>query len=282
MWVRFEKRASKIFPDRSAFYYVPDDCFDLPEEWCRPWIAEGLAVQVAPPPSHSVGEAWVPPVLGDEPLTVACVWKRGESTYDQHDYITPLRNAVARHLPQPHRFVCLTDAEAVPEGVERIPLRHGWRGFWSKVELFRPGLFRGPALYFDLDTIICGDITPLAAFDGPVLASWDLQHGWLNSSLLRWQVDLSCIYEAMVADPAGVQRRYDGGALWGDQGLIQDTLTERNIPWRWAQDVFTEAVQWHPNHQRHTAPMPGTIVALWYGHPKPHEVSSKWVDTHWR
>ena len=39
------------------------------------------------------------------------------------------------------RFVCLTDME-VPH-VECIPLAYGWPGWFSKLELFRPGLFAG-------------------------------------------------------------------------------------------------------------------------------------------
>jgi hypothetical protein len=44
-------------------------------------------------------------------------------------------------------------------GLEVIPLRHGWPGWWSMIEMFR---VHGPAVYMDLDTTIVGDISFLA------------------------------------------------------------------------------------------------------------------------
>ena len=73
-------------------------------------------------------------------LTVASVFKSGGTYFPK--YVRVLRDAVRRNLTIPHRFVCLTDVD-VP--CERIPLIHGWPSFYSKIELFRPGLFDGPA-----------------------------------------------------------------------------------------------------------------------------------------
>jgi hypothetical protein len=55
--------------------------------------------------------------------------------------------------------VCLSDVE-VP--CRRIPLLHGWPGWWSKMELFRPDL-RGDFFYLDLDTIVRGSISHMEA-----------------------------------------------------------------------------------------------------------------------
>jgi alpha-N-acetylglucosamine transferase len=70
---------------------------------------------------------------------------------------------VSRNLPVPHRFVCLSNVN-VP--CERIPLTHNWPGWWSKLELFRPGIFKGRVLYIDLDSIIIGDLSPLVDYPG--------------------------------------------------------------------------------------------------------------------
>src|SRR4051812_39102361 len=93
--------------------------------------------------------------LGDDPLTVACVYRSGGRQYSSR-YVDVLQSMVARHLSLPHRFVCLTDVTDV--GCERIPLETDWPGFYAKIELFRPGLFHGPVLYLDLDTVIHGSI----------------------------------------------------------------------------------------------------------------------------
>src|SRR3546814_9292561 len=54
-------------------------------------------------------------------LTIACV--RTGPKYSA-DYVTRLRDGVARHLNRPHRFVVLTDRPAAetPDGVERIDI----------------------------------------------------------------------------------------------------------------------------------------------------------------
>ena len=281
MWITFTSRASRIFKDRTAFYYQPGNTFDLPPEWAMQHIAAGEAREADAPMAPVPAQPFVPPSMGDDMLTVACVWKTGGS-YTTPEYVEKLASMVARHLVTAHRFVCLTDHDQPIAGAETIPLQHGWPGFWSKVELYRPGLWSGPVLYIDLDTIICGDIDAIAETPGNVVALWDLQHGWLNSSFLLWRVDLSCVYDAMLADPAGVMQQYETGDLWGDQGLLQATLSRRSIPWTWVQEAHPDALWWHPNAMR-TLPAPdGVRVALWYGHPKPHEIRSAWVLEHWR
>jgi hypothetical protein len=280
MWITFTQRARRILRDRTAFYYRPGTTYDLPSEWAQEHIGEGTAIAADAPMTPVIDKAWTPPALGNAPLTVACVYKKG-GIYDGRDYVQRLASAVSRHLTIPHRIVCLTDDARRMKGVETIKLRHGWPGFWSKVELYQPGLFRGPVLYLDLDTVVCGPMDAIAQTPGNVVASWDLQYGWLNSSLVLWRVNLSCVYDAMVADPDAAIRQYDTGPLWGDQGLLQDTLTKKRIGWRWVQESHPDAVWWHPVGMRDKPAPAGVSVALWYGHPKPHEVLSPWLSANW-
>jgi len=107
-------------------------------------------------------------------LTVACVyWSgefRGREKIYSTEWITKLQNMVSRNLTVPHRFVCLSNVE-VP--CERIPLIHDWKGFWSKVELFRPGLFEDRVLYLDLDLVITSALIPFVEYpsDFAILAA---------------------------------------------------------------------------------------------------------------
>lgn len=283
MFVRFVAPAKRIFVEqnRLAFYYRPGEQLDLPDDWALEHIGREEAVAIPPPGTNDVPDAVLPPSLGDDILTVACVLKSG-GVYDEHDYVGPLARAVARNLTVPHRFVCLTDAELAIDGVEVEPLRHGWRGFWSKIELYRPGLFTGPVMALDLDMVVCGNLDDLARATAPLLCTWDMMHSWINSSLTRWSVDLSCVYDAMVADPSGMMRAYESGAKWGDQGLLQDTLVAQRIPWRWFQSEFPGQVWWHPNAYRSAAAPTGVRVANWCGHPKMHQITdSDWLRAHW-
>ena len=286
MWIRFLRFSRKIFANRRAFYFHEGTSYDLPMEWCAEWIADGSAEVITPPSAPQLRLDSMPPTLGGSQVTVACVHKTG-GIYDKFDYVGALVDAVRRNLKAPHDFVCLTDAVSDPEefdGVRKIPLLHRWPGFWSKIELFRPGIFSGPVLYLDLDTVICGDITDVALSESPLVMAWDMQSGWINSSMMRWSVDLSFIYCALAdaSDQRELMRKYEHGARWGDQGLIQDCLEARAMGWDWAQSLFPDRINWHPPGNRDMPAASGTSVSLWYGHPKPHEVTSEFIATHWR
>ncbi|KMU44917.1 hypothetical protein SEEN2TTA_06911, partial [Salmonella enterica subsp. enterica serovar Newport str. Pond080-2TTA] len=70
---------------------------------------------------------------------------------------------LANQLPPGYEIICLTDVKnmLIP-GVTCIPLIHKWnfcRGWWAKIELFRPDV-EDDLFFLDLDTVITGDITP--------------------------------------------------------------------------------------------------------------------------
>ena len=104
----------------------------------------------------------------DKMITVACVyWKgrfRGRERVFNPKWVSILKNMVERNLDVPHRFVCLSNVE-VP--CERIPLINNWPGYWSKVELFRPNIFKGRVLYLDLDVLVMQNLLPFFEFDSP-------------------------------------------------------------------------------------------------------------------
>jgi hypothetical protein len=101
---------------------------------------------------------------------VACVlWmgvtKRTLQRPYSPEWVRRLRGMVERHLKMPHRFVCLSNVDV--EGVECIPLTDGLPGWWSKIELFKHDLGTR-ALYLDLDVLVTGDLSEIAAYDAPI------------------------------------------------------------------------------------------------------------------
>lgn len=102
-------------------------------------------------------------------LTVACVLWVGDFRKRNYtpEWVRKLRNMVARNLFVPHRFVCLSNVEI--DDVERLPFKHDWPGWFSKIELFRPGNgLEGRVLYLDLDVLITGNLQPIAEHPGPM------------------------------------------------------------------------------------------------------------------
>lgn len=134
-------------------------------------------------------------------ITVACVyWKgsfRGRENVYTTEWVRKLKDMVARNLPIPHRFVCLSNVD-VP--CERIPLIHDWEGFWSKVELFRPDIFEDRVLYLDLDTLVLQDLQEVINYPSPfAIIGKDHYHttkregkdfiNWYNSSVMVWDAE---------------------------------------------------------------------------------------------
>jgi hypothetical protein len=282
MWVRILSLSSWIMPDRRAFYFPEGHFCDVPLDWAAKFISEGTAVVAKDPEEPVFADPFIPPSLGDGMLTVACVYKQG-GKYDRADYVGKLARGVKRNLTVPHRFICLTDAPIMADGVDVVPLEQDWPGYWSKLEIHRPGLLDGPLLYFDLDTIVCGNIDGLATIDAPLAIAWDMMRNWINSSVVFTRVDLSCVWEAMVADAPALIRRYDSGAgpFHGDQGLLQDVLTARRIPWRWVQAIRPHEVIWMPPGLRGNKPPAETRVEMWYGDPKQSEIGGPRLAEHW-
>lgn len=112
------------------------------------------------------------------PLTIVCwKWKPLEgyrSTYAP-ETVHVLRSMVARHYPDPHRFVCVTDDPEGLDGIETIPLwsdlsdlphphSHRHPSCYRRLKAFAPemrSVFGERFVSVDLDCVILGDLRPL-------------------------------------------------------------------------------------------------------------------------
>lgn len=159
-------------------------------------------------------------------LTVACVWVHANVAYDV-EYIVRLNSMVSRHLTQPFRFVCLTDApQSVPAGIKAIRIHHpvGLFGWWAKIELFNSThCFSGRMLYLDLDTLVVSSLEPIVDFHAPFAlvphaGTFNGKHGLsvvkkFNSSVMVWDAGTQDhIYH--------LWSRAIARSLWGDQDWI--------------------------------------------------------------
>jgi hypothetical protein len=97
---------------------------------------------------------------------------------------------VRRYLPD-CAFRCLTNVD-VP-GIECVPPKSRLVGWWPKMELFRTDLPAGRNLYFDLDTLILGDISLIMTYParfaaicpGPEVGA-DEPEPWLDQEGKWW------------------------------------------------------------------------------------------------
>lgn len=201
-------------------------------------------------------------------LTIACV--RTGTLYGP-EYVRILKDMVGRYLSLPHRFVCLTDRPDDLSDIEcmRIDDLGGW---WSKLELFRPGRFTGRVCYFDLDVAIVGPLDELVQQDG-IIADWNLP--MFNSSVMGWEAgtrDIEC--------PAEGQR----DARWGT--VMQEMFAYGDQQWiasRWP-DWPTYPPEWCVSYRKSaqfTVPDKASVVCF-HGQPKPAAITTGWVPEVWK
>lgn len=147
-------------------------------------------------------------------ITVACVLRSGGDYTPE--YVERLAAGVQAHSPW--RFVALADC---PLDCETIPLDHDWPGWWAKVELFRPGLFSGPVLYLDLDTVVTGELAALMSVRHRFTMLSDFfKPQYPASGVMAWDGDWSAIYTTFSAAPARHMARSRTRDCWGDGGFI--------------------------------------------------------------
>lgn len=193
-------------------------------------------------------------------MKVICVLRSG-GIYDDRRYLDNLAAGVLKHSGQP--LWCLSDCD-VPN---RIPLKHDWPGWWAKMELFRPDI-PDDLLFFDLDTIITGDLSDMMA----VKRFTVIHHFYRLRDPRRVGSGVMFIPHAMkhlvwdkwIKNPSGQFHN-----TRGDQDFIEKATSDHD---KW-QDVCPNQVVSYKVHCQNGLP-PGARVVCYHGIPKPH-------DTNW-
>jgi hypothetical protein len=160
-------------------------------------------------------------------INIACVFKsKGNPRGADYtiDWVSKLYNSLARNIDIEFQFNCLSDVDTP---YNTIPLVLDSVGFWNKLELFRPGLFDGPVLYFDLDVVICKNLTSLinSLPKNQFLMIKEPYRGITNSSIMYWDGDYSYLYTRYCEAKDAIINEYKvGGLRFGDQGFISENV----------------------------------------------------------
>lgn len=197
-------------------------------------------------------------------VTIAAVLRSG-GDYSP-DWVYALRRGVARHLDR-FDFVCLTDT---PLAVPWVALKHDWPGWFAKLELFRPGLFTGPVLYFDLDTLIVGDLEQLASYRGPfALISDFYQPQRAQSGVMAWTPGphTETLYQRFASEPFP---KGGGDGQW----LHAHSKPER------LQALYPGQICSFKAQARAGVPA-GTRVVCGHGRPRFNESAAGWAHGAW-
>lgn len=209
-------------------------------------------------------------------MRVLMVYKTGKDFGPE--YVQVLARAIGKYLPGA-RAQCLTDdPRSVEAYIEPLTLRHGWSGWWSKIELFREDLGPGPFLYLDLDTIILRELSMLAQIveSGPKPCMLRGRHPKAQqydlpaSGMMSWEAgQMEHIYKTFADDPGrhikqGFQRAAHGGQR-GDQGFIAQWISAARF-----QDVLPVGYIRHKRDYTELGLSGAEHLLMWSGKPRLH------------
>jgi len=134
-----------------------------------------------------------------------------------------------------------------------IELEHGWPGWWSKLELFRPDIPR-PFIYVDLDSFILGDISPLMG-DTAICREWHPNIkgcGRVQSSIIAVGEYRKDIWETFIEKPQHWMQAN------GDQNYLE------KFQWKFIQDFYPDMVG---SYKIHNKEKPIHRVVTFHGKP---------------
>lgn len=200
---------------------------------------------------------------------VICALRSGGDYRPEH--VTRLRDQVERFCGLP--FVALSDCD-VP-GVETIPMRHDWPGWWCKMGLFDPSI-TGDMLYLDLDSTVTGDLGDMAGIGRLTIMRDVYRSGGLQSSVMFLpEADRPAIWAQWMASPA---RWMDAFRVGGDQAFLETAGAD----WTIWQDALPGQVVSYKAHVRKAqrrsrefgnGKLPdGARVVVFHGKPRPWNV----------
>jgi hypothetical protein len=155
-------------------------------------------------------------------INVVCLLRQGGKVGYDASWVEKLQCGVQRNLTLPHRFVCFSDCD-VP--CERVELLDGDHGFWSKLQLFRPGILSGPTLFLDLDTVVCGDLDEvIGRLKNQKFVMWiEADKNIHSSAFMYWEGDHSYLWNLYQSQCLSHwQSLYGSPPLYGDQAIISE------------------------------------------------------------
>lgn len=203
--------------------------------------------------------------------TVVAVLRSGGEYLPGH--AMELMVGVEKYWPKdrPLRRVLLTDMGVHIEGVEEGPFHHPWKKWWCKLELFRPDMEQfGDLLFFDLDTVILGDLSDIADVKVLTMLEDFYRPNQAASGLMYLPQEMRAhVWEQWIANPAEHIRRYRG-----DQEFLRPLIGEQTEFW---QRLLPGQVVSYKVHVQKGQHGPDTRVVCFHGRPKPWHV--KKLDT---
>lgn len=207
-------------------------------------------------------------------FNVVCV-NQGDYLGRGKEYVEKLCDMVFRNTSKEFKFICFTcDTAEYDPMIEKRPLPPECKGWFAKLYLFsKEAGLKGRTFYFDLDTIINGNMDKFFEYSGrfAILRDFYRPDGY-GSGVMAWEEGYGVnVWEAFknlnYPDIHG-----------GDQAFIEKFVKDAEI----LQDIFPRAICSYKADDCERWPPNGSKIICFHGTPRPHEVKGSWIDLIWK
>jgi len=200
------------------------------------------------------------------------------------DYRPQHANWLMQQLPQGARVSIITDfihANFI-RNAHVIPLENShWLGWWSKMELFRPGVIVEPTLYLDLDTVI-KELPGKYFFNkrSVVLSDFYKPERPASGMMLIRPQDCASVWDKWIKSPEQWMRECGSH---GDQAFIGPNLKADRWQTLYPKEIISYKAQCVKGN-RFYSPDAGTFetakIICFHGKPRPWESKQDWIPTY--
>lgn len=225
--------------------------------------------------------------LVQQKLNVISVCKVEPENYKRPVYsklwVDRLFNGVKRNLHVDFDFYCLSN-DITSTNYTVLPLTTNTWGWWNKLEMFKANQFIGPCLFFDLDIVICKNITNIVQnlHSTSFYMVKEPYTNLMNSSIMFWNGDYDFIFTNYLQNKSYIESKYKKSTpknpMIGDGGYIIEILDDKITD---IQDVMPkDFVNW--KHHKTNAKIDDPGILIFTGHEKPsNNLDITYVQENW-
>lgn len=212
--------------------------------------------------------------MKQETIAILCVLKTGGDFFISD--VVKLQVMLEKYVTVPYTFYCLTDTNEDIPFTQIIPLLYDYKGWWSKIELFRTGLVEEDRIvYFDLDTVIVANIDDYFSLDFDFIGLRPFNpyrktiKNYFASGIMSWRNNglFNYCFSAFHYDE--YTKKYVG-----DQDYLSHAVPQIGANFNYWQNVVPGIFS-YKRHLRHREDWDdlGVRVICFHGRPRPHQVN---------
>lgn len=201
-------------------------------------------------------------IMPSDKVNICLVLKTG-GDYTM-EYVFKLVEGIRRNTTRPNRITLLTDSHAceIPIGISVFPLKRGFAGWWSKLEIF-DYFVNKKTVYIDLDTVINDNIDWLLKIDSKFAMLSDLMKPqFAASGIMLFNGDFRFLANGFKME---MEKDFKRTGNWGDQGYISKELglTPERIQ-NYKSGEIASYKKSNPNDKKRAS------IICYHGKPRPH------------